>query len=146
MGIWLTSGDGPMVLIGSMVPSGAATTWSYNYAGTTLADGNYALTLTDGIAAGSKVLSSQALVIDTTAPTVPDVPVLSLASDSGAADGVTSIIAPTITGTGAEAGATVKLYDGTALRGSTIANADGSWAITTSLGSGNGVVHSLTPR
>jgi len=28
-----------MVLIGSVTPSGAATTWSYNYAGTTLADG-----------------------------------------------------------------------------------------------------------
>src|SRR6478672_13689985 len=50
---------------------------------------------------------------DTTAPMAPSAPDLAAASDTGpsSTDNVTSVTTPTVTGNGAEAGATVMLYD-----------------------------------
>jgi large repetitive protein len=77
--------------------------------------------------AGSKSLS-----FDTLAPAAPSTPALDSLSDSGTAnDNLTKTQTPQLDGT-AEAGATVRLYDGAALVGSGTANGSGNWTITTS--------------
>jgi GTP:adenosylcobinamide-phosphate guanylyltransferase len=113
----------------------------------TLADGVHHLTARTVDPAGNlSVPSTELLVtIDTAAPAAPGVPVLSAASDSGNsnADGITNDTTPTLSGT-AEAGATVKLYDGTTQVGTAVANAEGIWSITSSaLAAG---AHSLTVK
>src|SRR5262249_21172470 len=42
--------------------------WSFNYAGTALADGTYTVSLTDGSASDASALSTQTIRIDTTPP------------------------------------------------------------------------------
>ncbi len=68
---------------------------------------------------------------DTTAPSAPSTPDLADASDSGSSDtdNLTNDTTPTFTGT-AEAGSTVKIYDGTSLLGTTMAGVDGTWTFT----------------
>ncbi|MCH7373184.1 Ig-like domain-containing protein [Aeromonas sp. MR16] len=88
------------------------------------------------------------LSVDSSAPAAPSVPDLQVASDSGlsSTDNITSDNTPTVSGTSAEAGATVTLYDtnGTTVLGTTIAALDGSWTITSStLTSG---AHTLTAK
>lgn len=57
---------------------------------------------------------------------------LSPASDSGVVgDNVTNVVNPIITGLGL-AGNTVTLFDGDTVVGTTVVNADGTWAVTTS--------------
>ncbi len=82
--------------------------------------------------------------IDQTPPVV-SAPVLEAASDSGAShsDGITIVTALTLTGT-AEADSNVHLYDsnGITVLGTTVADSNGNWSITSSaLAEGN---HSLT--
>jgi hypothetical protein len=80
--------------------------------------------------------SGQTYTLDTTAPTAPSGLDMTAGSDSGISntDNITSVTTPTINGGGAEAGATVKLYDtdGTTLLGTTTADGSGNWSITTS--------------
>ncbi|MCX5944139.1 MAG: FG-GAP-like repeat-containing protein [Cyanobacteria bacterium] len=114
------------------------------------AGNNATLTLAAPGAAGSLGVNA-ALVIDT-APagdtTAPDAPTgldLSAGSDSGSSstDNLTSLTTPTISGS-AEALSTVILYDtdSTTSLGSTTADANGAWSITTAtLAAGT---HSLT--
>ena len=61
-------------------------------------------------------------------------------------DNITNVVTPTFTGTGAQAGATVSLFNtnGTALLGTGVANAAGNWTIT-SLALANGA-HTLTTK
>ena len=70
-----------------------------------------------------------------TAAAAPSAPDLIAASDSGGSntDNITSDTTPTVTGSGAEAGATVTLYDsnGTTVLGTAVADASGNWTITT---------------
>ena len=88
--------------------------------------------------------------IDTTAA-APCAPDLVAASDSFGptgtnSDNITNDSTPTVTGSGAEAGATVTLYDtnGTTVLGTAVADASGNWTITSSpLSDG---VHSLTVK
>src|SRR5205823_4746947 len=65
------------------------------------------------------------------APTAPD---LTAAADSGSAsiDNITNVAAPMFTGNGAEAGATVTLFDtnGTTVLGTALADGSGAWSIT----------------
>ncbi len=80
-------------------------------------------------------------------PTGPDAPTglgLTAGSNSGsAADAITNIATPTITGS-AVAGASVVLYDGATAVGTATANASGLWTITAaSLGDG---AHALTAK
>ena len=79
------------------------------------------------------------------APSAPD---LVAASDSGnsSTDNNTNVNTPTVTGNGAEAGATVRLYDsdGTTVLGTATADASGNWSITSSALT-NGV-HNLTVK
>ena len=65
-------------------------------------------------------------------PLAPSTPDLVATSDTGisSTDDVTRVTTPTFTGS-AEANATVTLFDGTAVIGTTHANATGAWSITT---------------
>lgn len=90
----------------------------------------------------------QSYTLDTTAPTAPAGLDMTAASDSGLSntDNLTQVTTPTITGSGAEAGATVTLYDtdGTTVLGTATANGAGNWSITASaLGAG---AHTLTAK
>ncbi|MEY2477919.1 MAG: hypothetical protein QOG87_3234 [Actinomycetota bacterium] len=72
------------------------------------------------------------VTVDKTAPTAPSTPVLASASDSGViGDNLTNDTTPTFTGT-AEAGATVRIFDGATQVGSGTATG-GNWSITTSV-------------
>ena len=82
---------------------------------------NATLTLATPGASGS-LGANNALIIDTTTPSAPS----SLATTATESD-----ITPEITGS-AEAGSTVKLYNGTTLLGSGTADSNGSFSITTS--------------
>jgi hypothetical protein len=81
------------------------------------------------------------VTVDRTAPAAPSTPVLASASDSGVAgDNLTKVTTPTFTGT-AEAGSTVKLFDGATQVGSATATG-GNWSVTSStLASG---AHTIT--
>ncbi len=80
-----------------------------------------------GIGSASSTASQ---AYDTTAPATPTID-LAAASDTGSdnTDNITSNTKPTITGT-TEAGATVKIYNGTTEVGSATADASGNYSIT----------------
>jgi len=100
---------------------------------TKLGDGLYSLTTKQVDVAGNSSAASKALsvTVDLTPPSAPSALALDPASDSGTAgDGITNDTTPTINGTGAEAGATVTLYDGATAIGSVTVGAAGAWSIT----------------
>src|SRR5262249_44121660 len=91
LGVWISGGiygtgnGGKGTLIGT-VPTNSTqnnSNWSFNYAGTVLADGTYTISLTDGSASGASALSTQTIRIDTTPPTVSSV----VASGAGITNG-----------------------------------------------------------
>jgi len=116
----------------------------------TLADGAHTLTakVTDTAGNVGAASSSLTVTIDSTAPGASGTPVLTSGSDSGAsnADNITSDTTPTITGSGAEAGATVTLYDtdGSTVLGTATADGSGNWSITSSTLSEG--AHTLTTK
>ncbi len=90
--------------------------------------------------------TSQAFVLDTSAPSAPAAPDMTSGTDSGisTSDDITNDDTPTFSGT-AESGSSVTLYDsdGTTILGTATA-AGGNWSITAStLAAGN---HTLTAR
>jgi hypothetical protein len=115
-----------------------------------LADGTDAvLTLPVPGSAGS-LSANKAIVIDTVAPSAPQLPVLATGSDTGlsSSDRITSTNTPTLTGApgSVESGATVRVYDtdGVTQVGTTTAAGDGSWlAVTSALSDGT---HTLTAK
>ena len=77
---------------------------------------------------------------NTTAPTAPAI--ASFSTDSGVqGDHITNDNTLTLTGT-AEAGSTVKLFDGATLLGSALASSTGAWSYTTGALANGG--HSLS--
>ncbi|MFO1148314.1 MAG: Ig-like domain-containing protein [Alsobacter sp.] len=115
----------------------------------TLSQGPHFISVTQTTADGTSQASAPLTVtIDTTA-LAPSAPDLTNVSDSGtlATDNITNVTLPTLTGSGAEAGATVTLYDdnGTTVLGSAVANAGGGWSITPTNPLGNGD-HVLTVK
>ena len=101
-----------------------------------LADGQHQLqaTQTDATGTESPLSSALKLTIDTTVEDLP-APVLQAnkRNDTGASDsdGITSNTTPTITGIGAEKGATITLYDDSGdVMGTTVAKSNGSWSLT----------------
>ena len=107
-----------------------------------LSDGGHSLTATATDAAGNTGVASTALsvTIDTAAPVAPTI--TGFSNDSGVVgDNITNDTTLTLTGT-AEAGATVKIYDGATLLNSVTASGTGAWSYTTSA-LANGT-HSLT--
>jgi large repetitive protein len=122
--------------------------WSWT-PGSALAQGSHVLTVTATDAAGnvSPASASFSFVVDTVAPLAPVI--TSLADDVTPVTGPivsgqsTNDNTPTLSGT-AEVGATVNIYDGTTLVGTTTADTLGNWIVTTSaLGDGP---HSLTAK
>jgi hypothetical protein len=99
-----------------------------------LSDGYYGVQLQQFDLAGNKspYSSSFNLRVDTTPASAPGRPVLAAASDSGSSnsDGITSVLAPRFSGSGAEAGATIVLYAGTREIGRMDADASGNWDLT----------------
>ncbi|GAB3470102.1 hypothetical protein GCM10027321_40080 [Massilia terrae] len=95
----------------------------------TIGEGNYL----DAAGNAGHAGSTPSLVFDTLAPNAPSAPVLATASDSGTSsnDNLTKVTTPTLTGS-AEAGATVKLYDGATMVGTGTADGAGNWSIVTS--------------
>ena len=95
---------------------------AWTYATGTLTDGGHAFTSKAMDAAGNVSAASAALnvTVDTAAPGTPV-----LISDANVTPTTISV-----TG-GAEAGSTVRLFEGATLLGTTVANASGTWNITT---------------
>jgi len=130
--ITLYDTDGTTVL-GTTTANGIGA-WSIT--SSTLSSATHTLTAKQTDLAGNVSAASSALTltVNTTLPSVPSVPILSTASDSGTlGDGVTNIANPVITGTAA-ANAIVRLYDsdGTTVLGTATANGSGNWSITSS--------------
>jgi hypothetical protein len=114
-------------LLGSVLANGAGA-WSYTTAA--LANGAHSLTATATDATGTTSVASAALsvTVDTTAPIAPSITAFS--PDSGVVgDHITSDNTLTLTGT-AEANSTVKVYENSALVGTTTADGTGAWAYT----------------
>ncbi|MDX6020939.1 Ig-like domain-containing protein [Scandinavium sp. V105_16] len=114
-----------------------------------LTQGSHLITVTATDAAGNVSLSSNSFtfVVDSQAPLAPVI--TSLTDDVTPVTGPivsgqsTNDSTPTLSGT-AEVGATVNIYDGTTLVGTTTADAQGNWIVTTStLGDGP---HTLTAK
>jgi hypothetical protein len=126
-----------------IVYNGTATvtngTWSVDISSTDakgLPDGSYTVTADVLNAEGNPApQATKAVLIDTVAA-APSAPVLTAASDSGSSstDTITNVTTPTVNGSGAEAGATVTLYDtnGTTVLGTAVADVAGRWSITSS--------------
>jgi hypothetical protein len=125
--------DGGTVL-GTGVADGSG---SWSITSTALSEGSHTLRARQTDTAGNTSLFSASLgvTIDTGAapPSAPD---LAEASDSGSSstDDITSVSSPRVTGTGAESGAMVTLYDtdGTTVLGTGTADGGGNWSINSS--------------
>ena len=121
-------------------------TWSLQLT-TPLSNGVHNLTVVgiDPYGTASPPSAPLSVTIDTAA-TAPSAPDLADASDSGSLnnDNKTNDNTPTVTGSGAEAGATVTLYDGATAVGTAVADSSGNWSITGSVLSDG--VHSLTVK
>lgn len=121
-GVWTT--------IATDVSSPYTTAWDT----TSLTDGgSYDLrAVTADNASNTFTSATVTVTVDRTAPATPSTPVLTAGSDSGiAGDNLTNDTTPTFSGT-AEAGSTVKLFDGATQVGSGTATG-GAYSITTSV-------------
>lgn len=111
--------------VGTVVATGGI--WNFDYTGTTLADGDYAINATAMDAAGNVSSASATfnLTVDSGLPAAPVI--VGVTDDTNVAgDGVTSDTALVISGT-SEADASVDLYLDGGLIGTTTANAAGAW-------------------
>ena len=124
--------------IAATATANASGLWTFTP--TSLADGNHTVVASETDAAGHTATSSLSFALDTAAPTAPSIN--SFSPDTGTiGDGVTAASVLTLTGSAA-ANDTVKVYDGTTLLGSAMADSSGAWNYTTaSLSTGP---HSLT--
>ncbi|MEO1144895.1 MAG: Ig-like domain-containing protein [Cyanobacteria bacterium J06638_22] len=105
----------------------AGGTWSFDYTGTELTDGDYVLTVraTDIAGNTSDASANFAFTLDTTAPDAPSIN--SLSEDSGAADNLTNDQGLEFSGT-AEAASVVELFLDSASIGMTTTTAGGTWS------------------
>src|SRR5581483_3787636 len=120
-GVWTT------IVVDTATPY--TTTWNT----TALTDGgSYDLrVITEDNASNIFTSATMVVTVDRTAPAAPSTPVLAVASDSGTVgDNLTNATTPTFIGT-AEAGATIKLFDGVTQVGSGTATG-GNYSIATS--------------
>ena len=92
--------------------------------------GVHSLTATDTVSGITSAPSAvMSVTVDTVAPAAPSI--TSFSTDSGKkGDGITNDNTLTLSGT-AEANTTVKVFDGTTLLGSVVANGSGAWTYTT---------------
>ena len=111
------------------VKANASGNWSFTTG--ELANTTHAFTAKSTDASGNTSQASSPLnvTVDTVAPTAPSI--ASFSPDSGTVgDGITNANRLTLTGT-TEAGATVRVFNGTSQIGSATANANGSWSLQT---------------
>ena len=133
-GSLVTIYDGTVAIASTVATSGG--TWSLNTP--TLTNGSHTLTatVTDEIGNVSTPSTNFVVQVDATPPQ-PASSLVMLNNNNSASPitinngGITNDSTPVIRGS-AEAGATVRVYDGTTLVGSVVAGTDGSWSITTS--------------
>ncbi|AVM75442.1 Ig-like domain-containing protein [Magnetospirillum gryphiswaldense] len=115
------------VSIGTTTADGTGA-WTYDYTGTTLAEGTYAFTAVSRLLGQDSAASTaKTVVVDTTAPAAPSA--LTISSDTGnsATDGITSDTTLTIGGS-AEANASVEVFkDGVSI-GTATADGTGAWS------------------
>jgi Ca2+-binding RTX toxin-like protein len=117
---------------------------AWNFTAESLSSGSHSFTARAADAAGNTGAASSAIVVNVTGssgggsgnpgtPTQPTVPsIASFSNDTGkVGDNITSDNTLTLNGASA-ANATVKVYDGRKLVGTTTADADGAWTLTTS--------------
>ena len=115
-------------LLGSAV-AGANGNWTY-ITTTALNDGthNFTATAIDGSGNTSAASSAKNVIVDTATPVNPTIGLQSV--DSGTAgDKITNVKVVSLTGV-AEINSTIKIYDGAALLGSALANAEGVWNLS----------------
>jgi len=107
------------------VTANSSGAWSYNATG--LANGTHSFTATQSDIAGNLSAPSAAdtMTVDTVVA-APNLLVTYLDTGASAADHITSATMATLSGT-AEAGATVKVYDGSKLIATVTADATGAW-------------------
>ncbi len=99
--------------------------WTFNYTGTTLADGTYAFTATATTGSNTSAASAvYTITVDRTAPVKPGQPALASGSGNASND-----VTPDLTGS-AEPGSLVKIYDGATEIGTATTNASGQWTLT----------------
>jgi hypothetical protein len=117
----------------------ASGAWSFTTAQLSDATHNFSAKAADNTSLASSVLSVK---VDTAAPVAPKI--ASFVPDTGiAGDGITNANRLTLAGT-AEAGSTVRIFDGATSIGATTANANGAWSFTTVQLSNS--VHNFTAR
>jgi hypothetical protein len=113
-----------------------------------LAVGAHSLTAKATDAAGnvSNASAALAVTIDVKAPSAPTALDLAASADNGTSnsDNLTSITTPVVSGK-AEANAVIALYDGDTLLGTTTADKNGAWSITSGVTLADGV-HNLTAK
>src|SRR5207244_1325931 len=98
------------------------------------------------IAGNTSVTSSGLSVTINSTAAGTSAPDLTTDSGSSSTDNITNVTTPALTGSGAEAGATVTLFDtnGTTVLGTGVADGTGNWSVTSSaLAAG---VHTLTAK
>jgi hypothetical protein len=132
-------------LIATAVTTDALGAWSFTPTG--LADGAHTIVASQTDAFSNIGTAALSFTLDT-AVAAPSAPDMTVATDSGSSstDNITNVTTPTFTGGGAEAGATVTLFDtnGTTVLGTATADGSGNWSITSStLSSGS---HTLTAK
>ncbi len=110
-----------------------------------VANRNVAVTATDSESLSATTADGTNATVDNSAPAAPPAPALNAASDSGTsnADAITNVTTPTMTGT-AEAGSTVRVYEGSTLLATTTADGEGGWSVATSaLGAGSHIITAI---
>ena len=133
------TGAGSWTAIATDIATPFSVTW--NTTGLTNGAGYDLRVITTDNASNTFTSPTVTVTIDRIAPNAPSTPILAPASDGGAqGDNRTNVATPTMTGT-AEAGSTVKLYDGVTQVGTATATG-GNWSITASTLTTGG--HTLT--
>src|SRR5205814_2816501 len=104
--------------------------WSFDYTGTTLAQGNYTFTATATDTAGnvSPVSGTFAVTVDTAAPSAPVVSGVIADSGSSSSDGITNDSTLIIQGT-AEANSSVAVKLNASTIGTVTTNGSGNWSL-----------------
>ncbi|OYZ26556.1 MAG: hypothetical protein B7Y23_00800, partial [Sulfurovum sp. 16-42-52] len=139
------AGSSVAVTFGGVTKTVVATggVWSASYAvGEVPADGTHTVSVVATDSAGNaSIPATQIVRVDTAVPTVPEIS--DIIDDVGSIQGSTPSGAssddttPTLVGT-AEAGSTVRIFDGINLLGITTANSSGDWTFTPATALNNG--------
>ncbi|WP_253257915.1 Ig-like domain-containing protein, partial [Sphingobium sp. SA916] len=121
--------------------------WSFTPT-TPLGAGSHSFTVTATDAAGNESAASAAYAL--TVDTVASIPTITGMTDNAGSvlggvisGGTTDDTTPTLSGTGAEANASISIYDGNILLGTATADASGNWSFTPTTPLGEGL-HSFT--